>query len=280
MSVKSANRGVRSSGRRVASSRWLLWLARGGFAARGVTYVLVGVLAVQIGLGAGGKEADRSGALHAIAAQPGGTAVLWLLAAGFAGLALWRFAEAAYGQAGPGGRTAGKRLASLAYGVFYAFVCAGVAGFVSGSGGPAPGNSQSRDLTARLMSHAGGRWLVLLIGLIVAGAGIAMAAGGVRRTFRKQLRLAQMSARTRTVVEAVGVVGTTARGIVFAVVGVFVVVAAITFDPGKAQGLDGALRKIATTPLGPWLLVAVALGLVIFGIYSWCEARWRKIQPG
>jgi|SRR5579871_322938 len=280
MSVKSANRGVRSSGRRAASSRWLLWLARGGFAARGLTYVLVGVLAVQIGLGAGGKEADRSGALHAIAAQPGGTAVLWLLAAGFAGLALWRFAEAAYGQAGPGGRTAGKRLASLAYGVFYAFVCAGVAGFVSGSGGPAPGNSQSRDLTARLMSHAGGRWLVLLIGLIVAGAGIAMAVGGVRRTFRKQLRLAQMSARTRTVVEAVGVVGTTARGIVFAVVGVFLVVAAITFDPGKAQGLDGALRKIATTPLGPWLLVAVALGLVIFGIYSWCEARWRKIQPG
>jgi hypothetical protein len=280
MSVKSASRGVRSSGRRAASSRWLLWLARGGFAARGVTYVLVGVLAVQIGLGAGGKEADRSGALHAIAAQPGGTAVLWLLAAGFAGLALWRFAEAAYGQAGPGGRTAGKRLASLAYGVFYAFVCAGVAGFVSGSGGPAPGNSQSRDLTARLMSHAGGRWLVLLIGLVVAGAGIAMAVGGVRRTFRKQLRLAQMSGRTRTVVEAVGVVGTTARGIVFAVVGVFLVVAAITFDPGKAQGLDGALRKLATTPLGPWLLVAVALGLVIFGIYSWCEARWRKIQPG
>jgi TRAP-type C4-dicarboxylate transport system permease small subunit len=171
-------------------------------------------------------------------------------------------------------------LASLARGIFYAFVCAGVVSFVSGSGGPASSNSQSRDLTVRLMSHAGGRWLVLLIGLGVAGAGLAMAVGGVRRTFRKHLRLAQMSSRTRKVVEALGVVGTTARGIVFGVIGVFLVVAAVTFDPAKAQGLDGALRKLATTPLGPWLLVAVALGLVIFGVYSWCEARWRKIQPG
>ena len=129
------------------------------------------------------------------------------------------------------------------------------------------------------MSHAGGRWLVLLIGLGVAGAGLAMAVGGVRRTFRKQLRLGRMSARTREVVETLGMLGTTARGIVFGVVGVFLVVAAVTFDPAKALGLDGALRKLATTPLGPWLLVAVALGLVIFGIYSWCEARWRKIEP-
>jgi hypothetical protein len=279
MSVKSANRSVRSSGRQAASSRWLLWLARAGFAARGVSYVLIGVLAVQIGLGSGGKEADRSGALHAIAAHPGGAAVLWLLAVGFAGMALWRFAEAAYGQAGPGGLGAGKRIMSLARGIFYAFVCAGVVSFVSGNGGPASSNAQSRDLTARLMSHAGGRWLVLLIGLGVAGAGIAMAAGGVRKTFRKQLRLAEMSARARKVVEALGVTGTTARGIVFAVVGVFLVVAAVTFDAAKAQGLDGALRKLATTPLGPWLLVAIALGLVTFGMYSWCEARWRKIQP-
>jgi Domain of Unknown Function (DUF1206) len=153
MSVKSANRSIRASGRQAVSSPWLVWLARGGFVARGVSYVLIGVLAVQIGLGAGGKEADRRGALHAIAAQPGGAAVLWLLAVGFAGMALWRLAEAAYGQAGPGGRAAGKRVASLALGISYAFVCAGVVSFVSGSGGPASSNSQSRDLTARLMSQ-------------------------------------------------------------------------------------------------------------------------------
>jgi hypothetical protein len=280
MAVKSANRSVRSAGRQAASSRWLEWLARGGFLARGVIYMLIGVLAVQIGLGARGKEADSTGALHAIAARPGGAAVLWLLAVGFAGMALWRLAEAAYGQAGPGGRKASRRVTSLARGVFYALVCAGVVGLVAGSGGPAPGNSQSEDLTARLMSHAGGRWLVLLIGLGVVAAGIGMVVTGVRRKFLRQLRLARMSSRTRKIVETLGTVGNTAGGIVIGIVGVLLVVAAVTFDPKKAQGLDGALRRIARTPLGPWLLVAVAVGLVIFGVYSCCEARWRNVQTG
>jgi hypothetical protein len=280
MAVKSANRSVRSAGRQAASSRWLEWLARGGFLARGVIYMLIGVLAVQIGLGARGKEADSTGALHAIAARPGGAAVLWLLAVGFAGMALWRLAEAAYGQAGPGGRKASRRVTSLARGIFYALVCAGVVGLVAGSGGPAPGNSQSEDLTARLMSHAGGRWLVLLIGLGVVAAGIGMVVTGVRRKFLRQLRLARMSSRTRKIVETLGTVGNTAGGIVIGIVGVLLVVAAVTFDPKKAQGLDGALRRIARTPLGPWLLVAVAVGLVIFGVYSCCEARWRNVQTG
>jgi hypothetical protein len=280
MAVKSANRSVRSAGRQAASSRWLGWLARGGFVARGVIYMLIGVLAVQIGLGAGDKEADSTGALHAIAARPGGAAVLWLLAVGFAGMALWRLAEAAYGQAGPGGRKASRRVTSLARGVFYALVCAGVVGLVSGSGGPAPGNSQSEDLTARLMSHAGGRWLVLLIGLGVVAAGIGMVVTGVRRKFLRQLRLERMSSRTRKIVQTLGTVGNTAGGIVIGIVGVLLVVAAVTFDPKNAQGLDGALRRIARTPLGPWLLVAVAVGLVIFGVYSCCEARWRNVQTG
>jgi hypothetical protein len=260
MAVKSANRGVKSAGRQAASSHWLQWLARAGFVARGVIYILIGVLAVQIGLGTAGRKADRTGALHAIAARPGGTAVLWLLAVGFAGMALWRLAEAAYGQSGPQGRKASKRVTSLARGVFYGFVCVGVVGLVSGSGGPPSGNSQSKDMTAQL--------------------GIAMIAGAVRKKFLKQLHLARMSSRTRKIVETLGTVGSTARGIVFGILGVFLVIAAVTFDPKKAQGLDGALRKIAGTPLGPWLLVAVALGLVTFGIYSWCEARWRKVQPG
>ncbi len=158
--------------------------------------------------------------------------------------------------------------------------CAGVVGLVSGSGGPAPGNSQSEDMTARLMSHAGGRWLVLLIGLGVVAVGIGMVVTGVRKKFLRQLRLARMSSRTRKIVETVGTVGNTAGGIVVGIVGVLLVVAAVTFDPKTAQGLDGALRRIARTPLGPWLLIAVAVGLVTFGIYSCCEARWRNVQTG
>ncbi|GAA2637479.1 DUF1206 domain-containing protein [Actinomadura fulvescens] len=280
MTVKSANRGVQSAGRDAATSSWLQGLGRGGLIARGVNYILIGVLAVQIGLGTTVRQADGTGALHALAAHRGGAAVLWLLGLGFAGLALWRLAEAGYGRAGPDGHKVTKRLASLGRAVFYGFVCFGIVGFVLGTGGPQRSNDQSKDVTARLMAHAGGRWLILAIGLVVAGAGIAMAIGGLRRKFEEYLNLAQMNARTTTLVQALGVVGSTSRGIVFAVLGAFLIVAAATFDSEQAQGLDGALRKIATTPAGPWLLVAVAAGLITFGAYSLCEARWRKVQPG
>jgi len=103
---------------------------------------------------------------------------------------------------------------------------------------------------------------------------------GFRRMFATYLRTARMSAGTRKVVEGLGVAGYLTRGVVFCAVGAFLIDAAVTVDPQKAQGLDGALRKTAATPLGPWLLVAVALGLVIFGLYSWCEARWRVVEPG
>jgi hypothetical protein len=256
------------------------WLARGGLVARGVNYVLIGLLAVQIGLGGGGKEADRNGALRTVAEHQGGTVVLWLLAVGFAGLTVWRLAEAAYGQAGPDGHKAGKRLESLARGIFYGFVTVSIIAFLLSMGGQSSSNQQSKDLTARLMGYTGGRWLVLLIGVVVAGAAIRIVVDGVRKNFLEQLKLGQLSARTRKVIEVLGTVGYSARGIVFGVVGVFLAVAAINFDPKQSQGIDGALRKLAGTPLGPWLLIAVALGLVTFGIYSCCEARWRKVQPG
>jgi hypothetical protein len=102
----------------------------------------------------------------------------------------------------------------------------------------------------------------------------------LRKRFTQHLDMARMSARTRKTVEFLGLAGNVARGIVFGVAGVFLVVAAIRFEPSKAQGLDGSLRKIATTPLGPLLLVVVALGLVLFGAYSCCEARWRRVRAG
>ncbi|HXC77599.1 MAG TPA: DUF1206 domain-containing protein, partial [Candidatus Acidoferrum sp.] len=198
---------------------------------------------------------------------------------GFAALTVWRLAEAAYGQSGPDGHKARKRLGSLASAVLYGFICGSIVAFLLGVS-QTSGNSQSKDVTAQLMAHTGGRWLVLAIGVGVVVAGIVIIVGAVRKTFARQLRLTEMSPGTRHVVETLGRVGGTARGIVFGVVGVFLIVAAATFDAKKAQGLDGALRKIAATPLGPWLLVAVALGLVTFGVYSCCEARWRKVRPG
>jgi hypothetical protein len=280
MTVTQAGHAARSAGRDAASSRWLQWLARGGLVARGAMYLLIGVLAVQIAFGSGDKQADTSGALRAVAVHPGGIVVLWLLAVGFAGLAIWRFAEVVYGQAGPGGRKAGKRLGSLARAVLYAFICGSVVSFILGTGGKTSGNTQSKDATATLMAHGGGRWLVALIGIGIGIGGAALAVYGIRRKFLEHLRMAQMSRSTAKVVKTLGLVGYVARGVVFCVAGGFLVDAAVSFSPQKAQGIDGSLLKLATTPLGPGLLVAVALGLVVFGVYSGCEARWRQVEPG
>ena len=277
--AERAGREVAETGREVASSRWMRGLARAGLLARGVNYLLVGSLAVQIALGSRGTQADTTGALRAVATHPGGVVVLWLLAAGFAGLAVWRFAEAVYGQAGPDGQAAPKRLTSLALGLLYSGTCGIVVNFILGAGDSTSSDTESKSFTARLLAHSGGQALVAGIGVAAAAAGVGMGIYGLRRMFATYLRTARMSAAASKVVEGLGVAGYVTRGVVFCIAGAFLIDAAVSFDPQKAQGLDGSLRKTAATPLGPWLLLALALGLVIFGLYSWCEARWRMVEP-
>jgi hypothetical protein len=276
MTAQSAQ--VRAAGRRASNSTPFQLLARVGLAARGVIYILVGYLAVKIAFGKSGQAANRQGALQTVARTTGGTLILWLLAIGFVGLALWRFSEALFGQTGPDGHKAGKRLASLARGVFYTVVCSTTVAFVVGAGGQGSSDQKSKDLTGRAMHDIpAGRWLVLLVGIGFVAGGVGIAVGALRRRFKKELKTEQMSARVRKVVEALGVVGRSTRAVVFAAAGVFLGYAAITFDPGKAKGVDGTLRQFASTSIGPWLLVLVALGLVVFGLYCFCEARWRRV---
>jgi hypothetical protein len=269
---------VKATGRQVSSSTPFRALARAGLAARGVIYVLVGSLAVQIAFGEGGKQADRQGALQTVAQTPGGTLLLWLLAAGLGGMALWRFSEAVYGQAGAEGRKATKRLSSLARGIFYTVVCSTTVAFIIGSGGPGSSDKKSKDLTGKAMHDVpAGRWLVVLAGLGLIAIGIGIAVRAMKTKFEKKLQTHRMSRRVRTGVKALGVVGQTTRALVYAAAGVFLAYAGITYDQDKAKGIDGTLREFSTTPSGPWLLVLVAFGLIVFGLYSFSEACWRRI---
>jgi Domain of Unknown Function (DUF1206) len=271
-------RTAEAVGRRAARSRPLEIAARAGFVARGAIYLLIGVIALKIGLGHGG-QADRGGALAQIAGESYGTFLLWLLVVGFAGLALWRFSEAAFGAVGPDGHETGERLKSLARAVLYTFFFVTTLQLVTGtsSSATANGNSQSRDLTARIMTHGGGRLLVGLIGLVILVIGFFLAREGWTKEFLKRMDFGAAPRGTRLVVEKLGVFGGLARGAVIGLVGVFFIIAAVRFSPSKAEGIDGSLRVFAHTPLGPFLLILVALGLVAFGLFSWCEARWRRV---
>jgi uncharacterized membrane protein len=253
------------------------FLARAGLAARGVMYVIVGWIAVEIAFGHSGQQADRTGALHAIAATPVGGIALWLLVIGFIGMALWRLSEAAYGTPGRDGRKTGSRLAALFRAVVYGVIAYGVLKFALGTGGPQSSDKQSVDLTATAMRHPGGVFLVVVIGLALIGAGLYLAYQAWRKKFLGDLALGQLRTGARRAVEWLGEFGGIARGVVFATAGVFLVVAAVRAQPQQAKGVDSALRALAATPFGPWLLVLVAAGLIMFGVFSCCEAKWIRL---
>jgi hypothetical protein len=253
------------------------WLARAGLAARGVIYVLIGALAVQIAFGSSPHEADRAGALRLVGDTPLGAAALWLLAIGFAGMCLWRASQAIWGSPGQDGKKASKRAAAAARAVFYGAVTAGVLEYAIGAGAPSSSDKQSRDLTAATLHYPGGQIVVVLAGLGFLGGGAYLAWRAWKKKFREHLRMGAASPTVRHAVERTGQAGGIARGAVFGTAGVFLVAAGINASPDKAKGVDSALRTLARTPAGPWLLVAVAAGLVLFGAYSFCESRWREV---
>jgi hypothetical protein len=291
MSSQAHGRRTARGGSSATAREGLTTAGRAGFVARGVVYVLVGVLALRIAFGdGGGKQADRQGALQEIGSQPLGTAMLWVLAAGFACMTLWRGAQAATGPGGAGrsggfGRSGspsgdhptGKRLVNAGRAVFYAFVCWGTATYAAGVGGSSGSDSKSKDWTRTVLHWPGGRWLVGAAGVGLVAAGAVIAVRAARRKFLKKLETGRMSPRTRTAVTAAGTAGSVARGAVFAGAGVFALVAAIRYDPHKAHGMDDTLRSFAHTPAGPWLLVLIALGLLLFGCFSFASARWRRM---
>jgi hypothetical protein len=255
----------------------MAWLARAGLAARGVMYVLIGIIAVQVAIHGSHQEADRTGAVRLVAQTAFGSIALWLLVVGFGGMTLWRLSEAIWGSSEASGRKASKRLANLARAVFYAAVTYAILKYALGTGQPSSSDNQSQDLTAAALKYHGGQVLVAIAGVAVAIAGLYVMYRAYKLKFLRHLRMGSASARTRKVVTRLGQVGGIARGIVFATIGVFLVIAAKDADPRQAKGIDSGLRALAHTPLGPWLLIVVALGLVTFGVYSWCEARWRAM---
>jgi hypothetical protein len=260
--------------RQAANSGAVDKAARLGFLAKGLVYLLIGVLAGQVALGDSAK-ADQQGALRSVADTPGGGVVLWLMVLGFLGYALWRFSEAAWGRRDePDERKRTlKRIGSAANGLVYlAFGVLALRTLTAGSSG-----GGSRSLTAKVLGWPGGEILVIVAGLVVIAVAVGLTVRGLRTDFKKHLDTGAMSRRTFDAVHRLGQIGYIARGAVFALVGVLVIKAALDHQPGKAAGFDVALKSLAAAPFGKGLLFAAALGLVCFGAYCVAEARYRRL---
>ncbi|GIH26173.1 membrane protein [Acrocarpospora phusangensis] len=256
--------------RRVAEHPVLDRVAKIGFAARGVLYGIIGLVALQIGLGnGGGAEADKSGAIHLVASRPLGGLLLWIMAIGLAGLALWQTGELVFGSHEPL-----DRVEAAARVVVYVLLVISLLGLLLQDKRASSTDEQSEDLTRLLFGLSAGPVLVGLLGLGLVAFGVFSVREGWTERFMRHMRVTEP--RTRTTVVKLGKAGYIARGVIAAAAGGLICQAALTYDPEKAVGIDGALRALAATPAGPWLLVVVAGGLVLFAVYCFAEARWHR----
>jgi len=275
VSVESATaREARAGGEKVARSRGFEWLSRAGFVARGLIYGIIGILAIKLALGAGGKTTNQQGALETIARQPFGKVLLILVAIGLAGYALWRLLRALLGHGPEDSDSTFERVAAFASGIVYAGLCAIAVEILLGSGGS---SGNANKTTAGVFGWPAGTWLVGIAGAVLVGVGLYQGYRGLSKDFLKDSKTEQMSPQVRRWIEWIGTFGHLARMVVFCLVGAFLINAAIDYNSNKAVGLDGALAKIADASYGPFLLGIVAAGLIAFGVYSLTDARYRRI---
>lgn len=265
-------------------SGWYAVLARSGLVAKGVSYGLVGALAIKLALGDGGKATSRQGALQTLAQHTFGKAVLALLGCGLAGYAIWRFIEAAVERDEDGDdgalKTWGKRAGYIGRGLIYAGLTVSTVKILFGSGGRQSQSEKAHKTTSTVFDWPSGRLLVGAAGIVIIGVGLWNAYRGLSQKFTDTWRTGGMSHAARTWAERVGLVGHLARGVVFCLIGIFVTKAAIEFDPKDAIGLDGALHKLAQASYGPYLLGVTAAGLVCYGVYCLVDARYRDVSAG
>ncbi len=261
-----------------ADSTWLQRLARAGLAARGVVYVVIGLLAVQVARGDRQERADKQGALQAVVRQPFGRVLVLGLAIGFAGYALWRFVDAAVGpkDEDDARKALAKRVGYAARGVLYAGFCLAALKLFIRSNRTSSSTAQV-DWTARVLHWPGGRVLVIAVGIGVIAGGLYVGWRGLRRKFRRRLKSLQMSPAERRWILRFGAAGMTARMVVSVLIGIFLIAAAILHQPDESVGIDGALKALADRSFGPALLAVVALGLIAYGLYSFAEARYRRV---
>ena len=262
---------------RIGDSEWVERLGRIGLVAKGISFALVGVLAVLVALGAGGAATDREGTLRLLSKEWYGVIMLIALGLGFGAYAAWRLAQALLDRDDEGNDFEGwaKRTGALAKGLFYAGLSLLAFSFVSGPRG------ESRDepeQTARVFDLPLGRWLVLALGLGLIAYGLANGYRSITGRFRKHLKTGQMEREdVKPLVNVAGFLGHAARMVLFSMVGIFLVRAAWQYDPKEAIGLDEALSKLAHQPYGPVWLGAAAVGLFAYGVFSVLSARYRDI---
>jgi hypothetical protein len=249
-------------------------MARAGFAVSGVLHFLVGSIALRLAMGGQGK-ADVSGAVQELASQPAGPILLWSSFAACVALAIWQTSDAIFDYSHlPKKKKIGRKLKAAGQAVVFAAFAVTLASFAIGTG---KDNSQSTsDFTVALMKAPGGVALLVVIGAAVAVTGVVYVIRGFRKSFEKYLRMPPAGA-TNTAVTVLGVAGYAAKGIALLLVGMLIVIATARSHPEESTGLDGGLKALRDQPFGLYLLAAVGIGLICYGLFQVVRAKLAKM---
>jgi Domain of Unknown Function (DUF1206) len=276
MATRSSSNHMHGIANRATDSDAFEYTARAGFAASGVLHLLLGYIIGQLAFTGGGGNADQSGALATLGSQTGGAILLWIAAVGLVALGLWRVAEAVVGSK-PGERSgskddnpAWKRAKSLGLAIVNFAIAFSAARFAMGSGQSS--SQQNSGMSAQLMQSGWGKFLLIAVGLGVMAVGGYHIYKGATQKFLDELRVSGGRGIT-----AVGVVGYVAKGLVLAGAGLLVILATLQADPAKASGLDAAVKTLGQAPFGKFLLIAAALGIAAFGLYSFVRSRYNRM---
>lgn len=254
----------------VVQNEWFEKLARAGHVVSGVLHLLIGYIAIRLALGKGGN-ADQSGALGELASKPGGAVALWLAVVGFLALALWRVVETFLGKASESdsGNAFDKFKAFSLAVVYFAFAWTAFT-FARGSGKSS--GSQNTGMTAQLMESGFGKLVLVVVGLVIIGVGGYFVYKGVSKNFIDDLK-----PQSSKVAETLGLIGYVAKGAALIGVGILVITAVVQADPGKATGLDGAIKTLGQQAFGTTLLVLAGIGIGIYGLYAFVMARSARM---
>lgn len=265
-------RPVERAAREAERSRPFQLLARAGFAASGLVHLLIGLIAVRLAFGDGG-DADQSGAVRELAANPLGAAVLWVLVVALGALGLWQLVQTATVRADGAGERWAKR--ALEAGKAVVFLALGGLALTVALGGRVDSEDAAESWSARLLDAPGGAFLLAAVGVGVGAGGIVFVVIGMRRSFREQLRVP--SGATGRAIVGLGVAGYVAKGAALVIVGVLLVVASATGDAETAGGIDGALKALLALPWGGALVAVAGVGILAYGVFLFARARYARL---
>jgi len=256
---------------------WVELLSRLGYATKGVVYTIVGILALQAAAGTRSANVSTSDALTQIYTQPFGRILLIIVGVGLAGYVLWREMQVFLDPERNGSDLKGiaKRVGYFFSGLGY--VALAFSAFQLAFTGRGSSGSSTQDWTARVMGMPAGRWLIGFVGLVIIGVGVVQFVRAYKASFKKHLDLSELDRDARPWTIRIGQIGTAARGVVYALIGLFLGRAALQYNPQEAGGLGQALQRVVQQPYGPWLLAVIAVGLIAYGLYAVIMARYRRM---